>query len=538
MTQLSEQDTAWIEGYCNQLLSTEEFDQFQDALEQRPDLRAALRQYLALDANLRQGTEAMEDIETAWSGTALPASDKVMSFPKIWPLALSAGIAALLVVGLFALFAPEAPLRVADQEEPTANGFGVLTGQDAASWAHHKSLATGDLIPTGPLELTRGFAQLELFSGVTLVIEGDAAFEIVSPMEIAVIRGKVRAQVPEPARGFRLRFADHEVVDLGTEFAVEIAEDYAEIHVLDGEVLWKAEQQKEPRAMKKGEALRLQGTQPPQHLAAVASRFVGMNELNERMHGGREDRRKQWLSHSQNLSRDPRLVAYYPMSQSGHWQRTLYDESRTQSNGAIVAAARTTDRFGATNGALDFSPAGSRVRIHVEQPLSEITFLTWVKIDSLDRWYNSLLLTDGHELNEPHWQIMDDGRIFFSVRKLEKPIKRGGQFIHKQVVYSPSFWTPERSGRWLQIATTYNGKTGDVAHYLNGKALHRETISEDMRVNPVKIGAASIGNWSTPNRDDAHFAVRNLNGSMDEFAIFSEALSEKEIAELYESGRP
>ena len=65
-----------------------------------------------------------------------------------------------------------------------------------------------------------------------------------------------------------------------------------------------------------------------------------------------------------------------------------------------------------------------------------------------------------------------------------------------------------------------------------------DQIPENMRVDTVRIGAASIGNWSEPMREDPHFAVRNLNGAIDEFAIFSGALSAEEIRELYEIGKP
>ena len=63
-------------------------------------------------------------------------------------------------------------------------------------------------------------------------------------------------------------------------------------------------------------------------------------------------------------------------------------------------------------------------------------------------------------------------------------------------------------------------------------------LPEDMRVPKVKIGPACIGNWSEPKRDDPHFAVRNLNGSMDEFAIFSAVLSAGEIRNIFRNGKP
>ena len=51
-------------------------------------------------------------------------------------------------------------------------------------------------------------------------------------------QGKVRALVPKPAQGFRVHTASGDVVDLGTEFALEVTEDHADVHVLDGEVEW------------------------------------------------------------------------------------------------------------------------------------------------------------------------------------------------------------------------------------------------------------------------------------------------------------
>ena len=166
-----------------------------------------------------------------------------------------------------------------------------------------------------------------------------------------------------------------------------------------------------------------------------------------------------------------------------------------------------------------------------------MTFLTWVKINSLDRWFNSLFLTDGHELFEPHWQIMDDGSLFFSVKKNDNydPAK-GVQ--DKHIFYSPSFWNSSMSGQWLMIATVYDVDARQVTHHLNGQVLSRETIPDEFLVETTNIGAASIGNWGLPSREDPAFAVRNLNGSMDEFAFFAAALSDEEISEIYQHGKP
>ena len=109
----------------------------------------------------------------------------------------------------------------------------MLAGQADAVWSNEAALADGALLPAGSLSLASGVAQIELFSGVTVIVEGAAEFEIISPMEMSVTRGKVRARVPEPAHGFRIHTAEGEVVDLGTEFALNVSPTQAEVHVLD-----------------------------------------------------------------------------------------------------------------------------------------------------------------------------------------------------------------------------------------------------------------------------------------------------------------
>ena len=90
----------------------------------------------------------------------------------------------------------------------------------------------------------------------------------------------------------------------------------------------------------------------------------------------------------------------------------------------------------------------------------------------------------------------------------------------------------------MQIATVYDVDARRVTHYLDGRPISSEAVPDDYLVEEVKIGAASIGNWSEPNRSDPSFAVRNLNGAIDEFSIYSEALSAEEIARLYTIGKP
>lgn len=451
---------------------------------------------------------------------------------KLWRgIAIAAAIVGLAVASI--LWQIGDPGRMLTSgEEPTASGFAVLAGTDDAVWSEKiPHLSTGDLIPPGRIQLSSGIAQIDLFSGVTLVVEGDAEFEITSQMEMRLTRGKLRADVPPAAHGFRVTTPNSNVVDLGTEFALDVSDKSSELHVIEGEVEWHPKDANSQN-FTTGQAIHSGSTKST---LADPSKFVSARELESKLAQKHADRLKAWNKHVSQFKNDPRLLVYFPMGSPQDGPRTLANQAGDnpdgELNGAIVAADHVPGRFGPGKAALDFSPAGSRVRVSIPGEHGSLTFYCWTKIDSLDRWYNSLFLTDGHELHEPHWQIMDDGRLFFSV-------KRRDAKNDKHIAYSPSFWNPALGGKWIQIATVYDTGNWTTTHYVNGEAISVDNIPEDMRVESVSIGPASIGNWGEPKRNDPHFAVRNLNGAIDEFAIFSAALSAGEIKKLYEIGKP
>ena len=502
-----------LDGACSEA----DFLRLEAELHVNPTARQAYYDRLKLHTALQLESEASA------------AETKIVQFPN-WRRQVPwlIGIAAAVMLMFAGSLGWQLGQGEATPVEPAAAGFGVLAEQSNAVW-DGQPLGRGDLLPPGAMKLKSGIVQLELFSGVTVIFEGEAEFEVLSAMEMTVRSGRLRAVVPEPARGFRVRTASGDLVDLGTEFAIDVTKDHANLHVLDGEIEWRPIS-KPAHRMVDGESIRWTAKGDMIGLPSGVDYFPGVTDLE----ANRGERQKAWQEHSRKLRQDPRLLAYFPMDQPGDWNRQLLDESGADRDGSIVRAKRTADRWDEPNHALDFSPMGSRVRLTIPGEHSALTLHCWVRIDSLDRWYNSLFLTDGHELHEPHWQIMDDGRLFFSVKARTATKSQSD----KHVAYSPPIWTPALSGQWMQIATVYDSGAKTTTHYVNGAQVSQDRLPDDMIVEKVRIGAASIGNWSEPMRQDPHFAVRNLNGAIDEFAIFAAALSASEISAIYEQGKP
>ena len=419
-----------------------------------------------------------------------------------------------------------------ESEEATSEGVALITRLVDVTWkAGQPSLEVGDALPTGLFEIASGYAQVEFFCGATVILEGPAEIDLKSPVLARVRRGTLRAQVPPAARGFSLEVDDLKVVDLGTEFGLSVSDEGASVQVFDGEVeLLQPETAK--RLLTAGEALVRTPDGIYEDSTVTPDSFLDIASLETRAQGQQDERYQRWRNWSGKLRRDARLIAYYAFDQSDGWNRRLtssLEPANSELDGAIVGADRSIGRWPAKS-SLEFKRPGDRVRVQIPGEYRSLTFSCWVKIDSLDRWFNSLFLTDGYNKGEPHWQILDTGQLYFSVR----PREQGEDFK----ALSPPFWKPSLSGRWLHLATVYDVDRTSITHYLNGDVLNSAIVPVEKMIDETRIGTASIGNWSVPTQPDSRFAIRNLNGSMDEFILFATALSDDEIREIYNHGKP
>lgn len=401
----------------------------------------------------------------------------------------------------------------------------------------------GDILPAGLLQFETGVAEIDFFCGATLIVEGPATLDVLSDWTVQVARGRLRASVPPAARGFVVKAADSEIIDLGTEFALDVAEDGVRVEVIEGEVELRGGKH-DGQHLTTGQRRSLSGTTD-----------VGIEDLSTAAdlllrHDGVEQKRlAQWRQHSRELRSDERLVVYYSTVDSPEGRQIINQApSGTARNGHVIGAVeRTGGRFGEESTGLAFGRLGSRVRTRIDGEFRAFTFSSWVRIDSLENRYNALFMGDGYENGEPHWQIRSDGRMMLSVMvddsqevshfsDLEQKIVPGAG-LHR-VYYSDPFWDVSKSGQWFHLVSVYDPTARWVTQYVNGVQVGREKIVDRFHVESLRIGPAEIGNWGQPFRETPQFAVRNLNGTIDELEIFDAALGPAEVQNLYEYGKP
>ena len=103
--------------------------------------------------------------------------------------------------------------------------IGQLIRNDGCRWkgSGMSTLAGAKLLP-GPLHLLQGTAEISLDGGVRAVLKGPTVFELSSAKEIYLRHGRLTAKVPQSAVGFTVSTPNATIVDLGTEFEVEVSE--------------------------------------------------------------------------------------------------------------------------------------------------------------------------------------------------------------------------------------------------------------------------------------------------------------------------
>jgi len=519
----------------------EEFAQLKELLRSDSEFRLEYLRYTNIDSAL---AALPKSVEEPWGGLSKGRSQTLqtlkLGLPRFREMAgWATAIAALVLIGIFGFQAidigGDEARDLADEDftesaDADDTGVAVLTRVADLKGATTANWRVGQTIPPGSMAWDAGLLQLEFYGGASIVAEGPAEIEILDESRVVCRLGRLRAHVPEPARGFAVLAPSFELVDLGTEFGLSVLDSgVAEVHVFDGKVeLYDAESNRSPatrRELNAGEAITVDRDGIAKQTPARDADFITSNRLSTMTDVRRREQLRDWRAFRDSLQEDQRVIAYFPFDRSSDEDRLLSGSGQKGSTieGAIVGCEWSAGRWpGKTS--LQFKRPGDRVRITIPGKFDSLTYSVWVRVDGLDRIRNSLLLTDGFGKSGIHWQIRKDGSLSLGMRYANGRAHN----YHTRPIFSQF-----RLGQWMHLATVYDTDQARVTHYVNGKPTKRQPLRR-FAAGPLEIGKATIGNWSGRRASD----VRNFNGCMDELIVFGEALDDQEVRRIYEVGRP
>jgi ferric-dicitrate binding protein FerR (iron transport regulator) len=417
-----------------------------------------------------------------------------------------------------------------ERKGATSKAVAMLNGVVDAQWSSsNEALRAGAPLDPGWLRLRSGFAHVVFYSGARVVIEGPAEFQIISPNSASCRIGRLTAEVPPQARGFRIATPDMDVTDLGTSFGLDVKNAATELHVFKGSVEFLPALGAAKQRLQEGSGAVAEGSRPPRLITANAAMFASLFELRDKSVAAESSRYDQWRAASLRLDQDPTLLVHFDFEHAARSDWRLHNSSNASSSvadGTIVGCQWVEGRW-PTKQALEFRGVSDRVRLNVPGEFDSLTVATWVRVQGLDRQFNSLFMCDGFDAGTLHWLIRDDGVLGLTVI--------GPGSGNYQIVASPPVLSLDQFGMWLHLAVVLDGNAKRVSHYLNGQMVSEKALK--IRP-PFRIATAELGNWNGRGfPDNDPFLIRNFSGAMDEFCLFSRALSEAEIHALFSNDK-
>ncbi len=503
----------------------------------------------------RVGPVVVDDLSSAFGGQpaprldAPPATGIAFSFGNVlsgWPVAY---LIATVVCGVGAVIGAithvSQPSKtvpgvsaVAENRVPETSKqeyVAQITGMVGCRWSGGMS----PLVAKGRIELGRRFAlragliEITYDSGAKTVLQGPVTYEVDSKnggfLAVGKMTGKV---VGKNGERFAVRTPTAIVTDLGTEFGIDVdANGTTTSHVFQGLVEVQVaglNHRGETRHLHQDETIVVEkksGTQDPVFVDQKIDPniFVRVDQPPPSNRATILPIRQRWLSHTERLKQDPALVAYYTF------------ESVRKDNPSVLpnlsAAGRALDAqihgaewvLGRLPGkyALLFHGPGSGDKVVLPEPdrfnfKGPFSLAVWFRVVDFGGAHEGLITKGDHA-----WRFQQESE-------------------HNELTFGSNYGetlengTPGKTAvndrQWHLGVIVYEpvGNTAQKRLYVDGQL---DASSE----TPAPLNPTDAPVWigSNSERED-----RELQGWIDEVAIFSRALSAGDVQAMYEAGCP
>ncbi|MCD6052234.1 MAG: FecR protein, partial [Verrucomicrobia bacterium] len=377
--------------------------------------------------------------------------------------------------------------------EATTASVAVLTRGANIVWDKTgMSPAMNAPLAPGVLKLQSGVAEIEFFQGARLCIEGPAEIRLVSAGEAYCQSGRFSAHVPPQARGFKIGTPKGDIVDLGTDFGLDLSSSSPELHVFNGEVeLYQPQTQM--RKLTTGAAADLGQPGTTKVLAANEKAFAFSRDLDARVTQSNRQALDRWQADSARWRQDAgaRLWLDFQDEGSSRSLRNTAAQGKDIGAGSIVGCSWTEGRWPGKR-ALQFRSLSDRVRFNVPGMYKQLTLSASVQLHGLNIRQSSLCMSEGIGAGYLHWQILHDGSLCLGVGDGSRRVGTNAEPVVWQDYISPVIFTPERFGQWVHLAAVYDLEGNEVRFYLNGEPISRHPISKPVSLTP---GLVELGNW-------------------------------------------
>ncbi len=358
---------------------------------------------------------------------------------------------------------------------------------------------TADVLTADTYELRTGLLSFTYDNGVTVLVESPARFTLSNNNSLTLTMGRLSSQVPPTGVGFTIHTPEAEVIDLGTEFGVDVTPDgNSEVHVFKGLV-----------------NVRSTMSPPGQHMLLATEQAARVADPSLQPAGITMDKERFFRSFDEPISNYPKFirslapVSYYrfAVTDDGSLRDTV---GQTPGQILLGPGSRIPSSTGVLGNALRVAGKSMGRGAYFSQPPvlanGTCTFIAWVRADA-----------------------RADGGIIFLHQAMNTSLQLGFDSAngHLQATIRDHLGTQQRCrdtqpltlNVWHHVAVVVDGT--QLLLYRDGKQV--AAIS-----SPGLDRQATTAWWLGTNFNGADV----WDGLIDECVIFSRPLLAEEINEL------
>lgn len=478
--------------------------------------------------------------ETVRRKTSTHASHSTFRIGRVIPAA-----AAVLILALVGYWATQ----YIGTQRPT---LATVTASRHAFWEldGDPQAKNPKLLPAGGLQLRAGQLEITFNDGTIATLDAPAHINLTSENHLHLSRGRVYVIAPMGATGFKVSTPGALAVDLGTEFGVSYSHDLVtEVHVFKGAVNLMsshrtaddaADQTLELKAGASGFVSWDTGPTPGRQ--ADASLFVrDIDSLADT--DQHANTLESWTHYRDRIRTDPDLVALYDFQRRDNAPRTLVNISSARGsrlNGTLGddAAPTTTPRWTAGrfpgSQALLFTPSFKQfVELPIDDALfahGDLTTVWWMRPrNTFNHDFSMVIIGCGAPRDPRGEETEAENHLYAHGLKLGKlrAFHESGAGINQEILSS----SPIEPERWTHVAIVRDTANKTYKLYIDGKLADTRTYAENPTGGDSPLSRVTIGR-------SGGAVLNHFDGKLDELMLYTRALSDLEVANLYQHSRP
>ncbi len=537
-----------ITALCDGHLDPEEHRRLEAMLADDPESRSFYYEYVALHAELswsnaagesRKALLELESNRAKGDGPAAPAKSPILGFlgecfEQGFGFTQNSGSLWTFLFILLGAGGILCPLMLLVQH-PTAKIIATVDckwSENSKTFADNAKLECGETV-----KLDSGLAKIAFDDRAEVILEGPAEFRVESDMSAKLLYGRLSAKVTDKGHGFTIYGPEMRVLDLGTEFGLNVdPSGRSQVHVFKGEV--------EVALMRK-DGLAIRSQLISQHKAAaidLQGREIGDLRLDP------AEFIRTFEASDLDITREyvQAVKALYPVA---YWRfeyladglvlNEMSDRYHGHSPTQLVLSRDVQNKTLAVDHRRE-----NKQYMEVLEPLeelvdSDLSIEFWIKPDEYQWTTPVVLFQQIPEKDKPE-------PVSHLVELLPTELMRTGQPVQtvRLLHRLPASWVYEdgtscfsdekyKPGHWHHIVGAFDGK--QMRLYLNAHLVAAAEIHGRLNFAPC-ISIGRMPNYITKNLRQLN-KDKNIAGQIDEVAIYNRALSVNQVAEHYQLGK-